>query len=268
MDKKDFHYFSDWFREYVARFFSPDPLIQKNIRLKANHTKTVCENIRLLARSENLGEKECCLAEVIALFHDLGRFEQFSKYKTFKDSDSEDHAVLGIRVLKESGIISHLPEKEQHIIYKAVEYHNRMQVPAEEETEDVIFYSKLIRDADKLDILKLITEHYEAPENSPNPALELYLPDNPACSETIIRDILNNRMAKISDVTNRNDVNLLRLSWVFDLNFPETFVQFERQGYLEKIYATLPNTEGVCRVRAHLEAYLSAQKKSRSESRS
>ena len=263
MDKKDFYYFRARFRRYVARFISPDPLIQKNIRLKADHTKRVCENIRLLARAETLGEKECCLAEVIALFHDLGRFEQFSKYKTFKDSDSEDHAALGVRVLKESGIISHLPRKEQHIIYKAIEYHNRMQIPREEENEEVVFYSKLIRDADKLDILKLITEHYEGSGTSSNPALELYLPDSPACSEAIIRDILNNRMANISDVKNINDVNLLRLSWVFDLNFPETFVQLERQGYLEKIYATLPNTEGVRRVRTHLKAHLGAQKKER-----
>ncbi|MDD4748858.1 MAG: HD domain-containing protein [Methanosarcinaceae archaeon] len=258
MDKKAFPYFKNWFREYIACFASPEPLIQKNIQLKAAHTNRVCKNICMLARAEKLRNKECNLARLIALFHDLGRFEQFSKYRTFNDFKSEDHAVLGVRVLKETGIISTLPVTEQHIIYKAIEYHNRMQIPPDEANEAVIFFSKLIRDADKLDILKLISEAYEEAEIIQNPALELNLPKSSTCSKAIIRDILTNKMAKLSDVKNQNDMNLLRLSWVFDLNFPETFVQLEKQHYLEKIYKRLPKTEEVRRVRAHLKASLKA----------
>ncbi len=256
MQKEDLVFFRKWFSEYVKGFTSPDPFIRKNLDLKAKHTKRVCENILLLAKAERLGENECLIAKTIALFHDLGRFEQFLTYKTFKDSESENHAALGVKILKKNGILSRLPGEERNIILKAVEFHNLMEIPEDtSNSPQLLFYSKLIRDADKLDILGLICKDYEAGGKSRNPALELYLPDTPECSGSVIEDIMNNRMAKIRDIRNQNDVKLLRLSWVFDINFPETFALIRKHRYLEIIMSSLPGTEEVFRVRRHLENY-------------
>ncbi len=260
MQKEELAFFRKWFLDYVNNFSSSDPLVRKNIELKAKHTKRVCENILLLAKAEKLGEKESLLAETVALFHDLGRFEQFLKYKTFKDSESENHAALGVKILKKTGILSRLPREESDLILKAVEYHNLIEIPeTASNSPELLFYSKLVRDADKLDILRIICKEYEEGEKSRNPALELYLPDTPECSEAIIEDIMNNRMAKMKDVCNRNDVKLLRLSWVFDINFPETFTLLKGTRCLEIIMATLPKTEEIQKVRKHLEAYLEKQ---------
>ena len=254
MQKEDLDYFRKWFLDYVNQFSSPDSFIQENIRLKIEHTARVCENILLLAKAEKIGEEGYRLAEAIALFHDLGRFEQFMKYRTFKDSESENHALLGIKILKNAGILSNLPIKEENFIIKAVEYHNLMEIPGcAESFEELLFYSRLIRDADKLDILKLTSEDYEKEEKYRNPVLEFDMPDTPGCSENIVEDILNNRMAKIGDARNRNDVKLLRLSWIFDINFPATFALLKERRYLDTILSSLPGTEEVHIIRKHLD---------------
>lgn len=259
MRKEDLNYFQRWFFEYVNRFFSPDSFTQENIELKIEHTGRVCENILLLAKSEKIGENECMLAESIALFHDLGRFEQFFKYKTFRDSDSENHAVLGVKILTKERVLSRLSGEEENLILKAVEYHNLMEIPKNVETSSKLhFFSRLIRDADKIDILRLVSEEYAEEEKRRNPALELYLPDARGYSEPIVSEILNNRMAKISDMKNRNDVKLLRLSWIFDLNFPATFSLLKEYGYLEAIMSFLPETKETGILKRHFENYLNA----------
>lgn len=260
MQNEDLAFFQKWFSEYVNGFSSPDSFIQRNVDLKAEHTKRVCENIILLSKAEKLGENERRIAETIALFHDLGRFEQFLKYKTFKDSESENHAALGVKILKEAGILSRLSGKEKDIILKAVEYHNLMEIPkTASDSPEVLFYSKLIRDADKLDILRLICKDYEGEEKCRNPALELYLPDTPDCSGPVIEAIMNSRMAKIRDVRNQNDIKLLRLSWLFDINFPKTLALLRKHRYLEIIMSSLPETEEIRRLRKHLENYIKRQ---------
>jgi HD superfamily phosphohydrolase YqeK len=262
MQKEDLNFFREWFSNYVNDFSSVDSLIQDNIEMKIEHTAKVCENILSLAKSENLGEEECRRAETLALFHDLGRFEQFSKYRTFKDSESENHALLGIKILKGKGILSRLARNEKSLILKAIEYHNLKEIPeCIVGSKELFFYTKLIRDADKLDILRLISENYDEDGKIRNPALEIYLPDTAGCSESIFRDVLNNRMAEMKDVKNLNDMKLLRLSWVFDINFPATFSILKKQNYLDAIISSMPETEDTCTIRKHLEDYLNKAEK-------
>ena len=257
MQKNDLEFFKNWFSEYVEQFFDSDYFIQDNIKRKIEHTERVCENILLLAKSAKIGEEGYWLAETIALFHDLGRFEQFIKYKTFVDSKSEDHALLGVKILERMGVLSHLPPKEQFLVLKAVEYHSRLEIPEySKSSEELLFYSKLIRDADKLDILRIMSESINEGEIGRNPAFELYLPDTAGCSETIIEDILNKKMAKIKDVRNINDLKLLRLSWVYDLNFPISFAILKEHKYLNTVISSMAESEEVNIIRKHLEDYL------------
>ncbi|AKB37672.1 metal-dependent phosphohydrolase [Methanosarcina siciliae C2J] len=257
MQKEDLDYFREWFFEYVNRFFSSDSFIRENIELKIEHTRRVCENILLIAKSEKISEKECILAETIALFHDLGRFEQFTKYNTFNDSESENHAILGVKILNKEGILTRLPGNEIRLILKAVEYHNLMEIPGNVALSDKLhFFCRLIRDADKIDILRLASEGYAEEEKCRNPALELYLPDTKGYSEPMVSEILNNRMARIEDMKNRNDIKLLRLSWIFDLNFPVTFTLLKEYGYLESIISSLPESKETEVLKKHLEKYL------------
>lgn len=263
MEQDELSFFREWFSDYVKDFSSSDPLINNNIKMKIEHTANVCENVLLLAKSENVSEEGCWLAETIALFHDLGRFEQFIKYKTFKDSDSENHALLGIKILNRSGILTNLTQSERSLILKAIEYHNLKEIPGHTseakghtgEAKKLLFYSKLIRDADKLDILRLLSENYEAGGKVRNPALDIYLPDTAGCSKPIFMDILNNRMAEMKDVKNLNDIKLLRLSWIFDIYFPMTFSILKKQRYLDTIISSIHDAEEIHIIEQHLEEY-------------
>ncbi|MGB9928703.1 MAG: HD domain-containing protein [Methanosarcina sp.] len=257
MQKEDLDFFRKWFSDYSKQFFSPDPLIQENIALKIGHTERVCKNTLILGKAEKMGEKELFLAETIAIFHDLGRFEQFVKYKTFLDSESENHALLALKILKKTGVLSCLSLEEKNIVLKAVEYHNLIKIPeSAKKSRELLFYSKLIRDADKVDIMKLVSEDCQAKEKGRNPALENYLPDIAGCSQAIITDILNNRMAKIGDVKNQNDMKLLRLSWIFDINFTETFLLLKQRGYMNVILSSISGVEEVNIIENHLGKYL------------
>lgn len=93
-------------------------------------------------------------------------------------------------------------------------------------------------------------------EKERNPALEYFLPDTPGCAQAIIADILENRMAKIEDVKNRNDMKLLRLSWVFDVNFPATFVILKQEGYLDIILSSISDVKEICLIKTHIGRYL------------
>lgn len=264
MQKGELNFFRKWFLDYVDNFSSADSFIRDNIEMKIEHTGKVCENILLLAKSEKVGEEGCRLAETIALFHDLGRFEQFFRYKTFKDSESENHALLSLKILENNEILSRLSQKEKNLILKAVEYHNLREIPeCTMDSKELLFYSRLIRDADKLDILRVISENYDERGKIRNAALEIYLPDTAGFSESIITDILNNRMAEIEDVKNLNDIRLLRLSWVFDMNFPATFSILKRHNYLDTIISSMPVAEEVHIVEKHLEDYLNNEKDSK-----
>jgi hypothetical protein len=256
MQKKELDFFKKWFYEYVDQFSASDYFTQDNLKRKIEHTGRVCENILLLAKSEKIGKEGNMLAETIALFHDLGRFEQFRRYKTFVDSESEDHAVLGVKILKTIGILTCLPPKEQDLILKAVEYHNRLEIPECLKIPKELFYLKLIRDADKIDILRITSESYEKGKNSCNPAFELYLPDTAGYSENIIQDILNKRMAKIKDVKNVNDLKLLRLSLIYDLNFPTSFTIIKKHKYLDTIISSMAKSEEPSIVQELFKNYL------------
>lgn len=71
-----------WFEDYTREFSSEDPDFQENIDLKTEHTRRVCEAVLDIGESLDLSDEDLCMAEVTALMHDIGRFEQYKKFGT------------------------------------------------------------------------------------------------------------------------------------------------------------------------------------------
>ena len=90
MDRVNLEDVKKWFTNYVHTFKMVDQNIQQNIDLKKDHTVRVCKEILQIGAQIGLDEDELRLAEIIALLHDTGRFEQISRYQTFMDSKSVD----------------------------------------------------------------------------------------------------------------------------------------------------------------------------------
>jgi len=247
-----------WFKDYTRRFSSDDPVVQESMDLKTDHTSRVCEAIVNIGESLDLSHEDLCLAEAGALLHDIGRFEQYSRYRTFSDYRSEDHAALGVKVIKANRILHDLEPAMAEIIVRVVGYHNRASLP-DREGERCLFFLKLLRDADKMDIWHVVTDYYQNAGHKRNHTLELDLPDGPRISDSVYKALMNGKLVQMADVKTLNDFKLLQIGWIYDINFPRAFQIVRENGYLEMIRDALPKTsvrvaEIYERARAHLES--------------
>jgi hypothetical protein len=247
-----------WFDAYVATFASENRELQKNFDLKRDHTGRVCKEILLVGRQLGLSTEQLRLAEITALFHDLGRFEQYARYGTFADSRSVNHARLGVEILRDHNVLAVLDDSMRHLVLCTIGWHNRAALPAEADAT-CLFFARLLRDADKLDIWRVVTDYYRQDNPTPNAALELGLPNTPAISDAVLADLLAGRIVDIKEVRTLNDLKLLQLGWVYDLNFPPSFRRLRDQGYLDLIRTALPETETVAEIFAAIDALLARQ---------
>ena len=126
--------------------------------LKIIHTYHVMDNAKEIATKLNLSEEDIKLAELIALLHDIGRFDEITFLKKF-DSVSFDHASQGVKLLFENNLIRTFvkAEKYDEIIKKAINNHSRLEIQ-DGLDEKTLLHSKIIRDADKLDNFRVKKE--------------------------------------------------------------------------------------------------------------
>jgi hypothetical protein len=234
----------EWFAAYCRGFYTGNVADDRNIALKEEHTRLVCENMNCLTKGLPLDDSDRGTAQAIALFHDLGRFEQYRRYSTFRDDISINHAALGVKILKDGDVLKMFSEGEQLTICKAISLHNVFRLPGSLNGRDLLF-ARLIRDADKLDIWRIFVEYYRMPEEERASAVGLGFPDLPGCSPDVLRSLEQREMVNLSLLKSLNDFKLLQLSWVFDLNFPASFRLMLERGYMDGLSATLPNVGAV-----------------------
>ena len=258
INKKNVDDLKIWFSNYVQTFKAGNKNQQRNIALKEKHTLRVCKEILNLGKQLGLNQNELYLSEAIALLHDTGRFEQYARYKTFVDSQSVDHAVLGVEILEKNKILCSLDEPAQDFILRTIRYHNRATLPREE-TKTCLFFTKLLRDADKLDILKVVTDYYSQQNGNRNGALELGLPDTPEISEHVYYDLMDKKIVNIKHVKNLNDFKLLQIGWVFDINFAPTLQCINTRNYLKMIRDVLPKSEKIENIFKVVQSHLNNQ---------
>ena len=251
--------FRAWVDDYVAGFYGNDEFINANLKLKEEHSRRVCEEIMYLAEELGLSDNQRRIADVIAILHDVGRFEQFVKYRTYNDSRSVNHCLLGVGVLRRKKVLEQVDRKSRELIEKAIEYHGLMELPADLE-EECLLFSKLIRDADKLDVFYVVTEYYKQYRDNPEEfMLELEFPDEPGYSAEIVEGILCGRLIDYGKLRTINDMKLCQLGWVYDVNFTATLKRIKQRRFLEKIFDFLPKTEDIDKVRGKILEYVDSR---------
>jgi HD superfamily phosphohydrolase YqeK len=258
MTKQQFRNIHEWFDGYIQNFRSDDPAFQRNIELKRDHSYRVWRNAADLGKSISLNENNQLIIETAGLLHDVGRFEQFRQYGTFSDKKSVNHGWLGVDVLKQKSILKELKEQEKEDIYTAIYHHNKKDLPKDKSIRQLTFI-KLLRDADKLDIWRVVTDYY-CNNGETNNTLQLDLPDKPRISKQNIEDLKEGRLVDLRNLETLNDFKLLQLGWVYDLNFERSYEILKEQGYLEKIFDSLPDTVEIHEVRNKIEGYLEGVK--------
>ncbi len=239
----------EFFIQYASSF-RKDDIYNRHIKLKQHHTAGVVREISQLSESFGFNSEQSAFTEVIAWLHDIGRFEQFDTYTTFADDESENHAEIALRVIKKYNLLHGFSADQVQIIGRTILNHNKKQIP-DGETEAVDFYSRLLRDADKLDIWRVMLQ-----TNIFHTIKTEQLPIKYKVPERLLSYFLNHHTIPLSEVDSFYDSVLFRLSWVFDLNFKYSIDQFTQRGILEKFLKKLPFSERLYEIEKGVEMYL------------
>lgn len=258
MDKERVKQYRSWFFRFVQEHAEADAKDHKNIALKDGHTRDVCENSLRIAAGLGLDERETALAEVVALFHDVGRFPQFRRWRTFQDSRSVNHAVLGAKVLLERQVLRDLPKHERFLIVRAVALHNVFTLPPLAD-DDLRLHARIVRDADKLDIWMVFIRLLEQdPVDWPS-AAGLGLSDAPELSPAVLDALEQRKMVRLTCLRTLNDFKLLQLAWIYDLNFAPSLRMVLERDVIDRLSRTVPRTRSVERTLGNLRQYVHAR---------
>jgi putative nucleotidyltransferase with HDIG domain len=259
VERKQLEKFRSWFNNYVGDFYNNDDFVNAHLKLKQEHTLRVCREMQFLTNELGLAENQKLIAEVIALFHDIGRFKQFIKYRMYNDVKTVNHSLLGLEILKEEKVLQAVDKEERELIEKAIEYHGLKKLPGDLNGQCLLL-SKLIRDADKLDVFYVATEYYKHYKNKENKIfLELGVPDEPGYSHDLVEAILHGRQVDYNHVRMLNDMKLLQLGWIYDVNFSSTLKRIKQRKFLEMLLSFLPQTEDIQKVKEKILGYVDSR---------
>ena len=247
--------FLERFSQYIGRFKQDTPEKQKIIDFKRRHSLEVLEEAKTIASSLSLSPRVTFLVHVAALYHDLGRFEQFARCKTFLDVRSLNHARLSILVLRREGMLRELEPKERAMVHSVIILHNKRMLPQTLNSK-LAKLAGILRDADKLANIPALLGHFE--QGSPTDTLlpvnldldpETYTPE-------ILVSVESGQVVDYEDLRWINDLKLAALGWANDLNFPYTCHEFLKRNYVEKIMSYLPQRTEFIRLCASIKERL------------
>lgn len=212
------------FKKYVSNY----DLNDKDIKLKYDHCIRVMNLSYKYAKLLGFTKADIELATLIGLLHDIGRFEQISKYGSYNDLKVMDHADYGVKQLFKNGLIKKFwkNEDDYDLIKFAIKNHNKLSI-ANTTDERMLKHAKLIRDVDKIDIFYLAGVLDETKKRASNDKI----------NDNIVRNILNHKLGSRKDVNNTNDEIAINYSFVFDLNYDVCLKEMKDnfQAYYEKV---------------------------------
>lgn len=221
----------DAFDEYAMTFDMNEDMI----KYKYNHSYRVVHQCEEIARSLKLEEEKKDIASLIGLLHDYARFEQWTKYKTFNDSKSFDHGDRAVELLFDENHIKNFnyDEKYKYCIIKAIKNHNKILINDKTMSFDELLFSKIVRDADKIDILYAF---------STNRLLEIK-DDESEISQEVSESIMNHEQVNKKYAKTKNDSVLMMMALVFDLNYDYSKERVYEEEYINKMYNSLKNKD-------------------------
>ncbi len=246
MTKKEQDSLRKWFEDYVDQFRGRDGVLHPLLELKRLHSRRVAENAAFVAGALALQEEERILAEGCGLVHDVGRFSQFARYGSFRDADTVDHGAEGRRVL-EAQDLHFLPGPgDRERLLCVVEYHNRKgaDIPCGlSPGQDRLL--RLIRDADKLDIMELVLQEVSSDGFRGLPDMLPHIRLSRELSPLVLREAAKIKSVSGAHLSTLGDFLIMLATWFYDLNYPPALQLAIRRDTLGRIRQELPDTEAV-----------------------
>lgn len=221
------------FKKYLENYDINDD----KVKLKITHTYGVVKAAEYLADSLELDEENKALAKIIALLHDIGRFEQTKMSQDVYDVADKmffDHAEYGVKILFDEGLIRQFVEDEKYdkIIYKAILNHNRLEIEKGLK-DDELLHAKLIRDADKIDNFRVkLTESFKVLLGTED--VEVIF--NDTISDKIYNDFMSKKLININENKTYLDRWSGYIAFIFDMNFDASLKYLKEQDLVNKCF--------------------------------
>lgn len=232
------------FKEYLKDYDVNDD----KIKLKVIHTYGVVDATNYIVRNLKLDEETSNLAKLIAILHDIGRFEQIKKYDDYHDLSTFDHARFGNRVLFKEGLIRKFIEEDtyDYIIEKAIENHNKYKIEENLDNRTKLFVN-IIRDADKLDNFRV--KNVESIETLLDIS-EMQLGEQ-KISDKVYEDFLNHKLLQIKDLKNEIDEWISYFAFIFDLNYWPSYLYIKENNYINRNFdrVTYTNSDTIKKIK-------------------
>lgn len=256
------------FEAYAGRYDLSDP----KIAIKAEHTFKVAALCDRVARSVGLDGHDTDLAWLAGLLHDVGRFEQVRRFHTFDDARSTPHAALGVRILFDEGLLAdfaHIAgpaaqaagaealgaDPDARALREAVACHSDFALP-EGLDPRTLALCQILRDADKVDILRAICEA------DPCDVLDVSREEllGSTVSPAVAAAFEGRRTVLRADRATPADHLVSHACLVFGLVYPESRRAVLEQGFVFKLFEvpyTNPGTAAlVARMGEQMRAWL------------
>lgn len=229
------------FENYLSIYQRMDTKVQ----MKKKHTYRVADLSYKIAESLTDDNEYKNLCWLIGLLHDIGRFEQLKRFGTFLDSESVDHAELGADILFKDSVIEQflaVPitdmncDQENRIIELSIRNHNKYRIQ-DGLNDEQRFFCNVIRDADKVDIFRVISETpYELRmSKKQSDSLE------PA-REEVMRCIESHSSVKTLENMTRFESSIMGCAMGFDLVYERSKEIVREQGYFKKMLQYEPKS--------------------------
>lgn len=243
------------FKEYLKDYDSQ----YGKIELKIRHTYGVVKASEYITSKLLLDKEDIELAKLIALLHDIGRFEQIKQFDCFIDNKNIDHAELGNEILFEKNLIRNFIKDKQYdnIISKAILNHNKLAIE-DNLNERELLHAKIIRDADKLDNFRVKSE--ENFENIIDDSNKEKL-ENSMISKKIFNDFMSSKVIISQDRKTYLDFWVSFIAFIFDFNFMPGLEYIKEMDYINTIvnrldYKNEDTKQKMEKIRKHALQYI------------
>lgn len=231
-----------------------DARVDTLIDMKVAHSLHVYDNAQAIIDREGISGTTAELCLLAAIYHDIGRFPQLARYGTFNDRESINHGRLGVITLRDTPPPGPLSKEDWKIVRIAVGQHNlraiRQTLP-----EPFATPARLVRDADKLDIYRVMISHFSG--ENPDPVITHGFKDIPdRYTPAILQDVMNERTADYKQLRYANDFKILILGWLYDLHFSSSIRILAEREHLDRIISFLPKDERIEALKKKIDIFI------------
>lgn len=265
----DRQFICDEFTKYTDNYNSKDT----KIKLKIDHTFRVAKMCDEIAKSLNLPDEDVDLAWTIGMLHDIGRFEQVKRYNTFIDAKSIDHAQFGADLLFVEDLIYSFINKENplydeifndvandflNILETAIRNHSAYKID-ERLSDRYKMFCNIIRDADKIDILKV---------NAELPMEEIYnVSTDELKKSSVTKEVIDSfyeEHAVLRSIKKTPVDNIIgHVSLVYELVYDMSYKLVDEQGFIYKLMdfkSENPDTEYILKkVKCYMSDFIKSK---------